>query len=189
MTTNFTSLAGKLLIAMPNIDDERFEKAVIYVSAHTENDGAMGLVINRPADRIRFRDIVEQMGMIYKHADYEPDILLGGPTQLTRGFILHSDDYQSDTTLSHHQDIALTTSERILTDVVAGQGPKHFLLALGCATWIAGQLEEEIMSNVWLTTEVNSDLLFRVPYEHRWEMALSTLGVSAPLLFSEYGKA
>ena len=189
MTANFTSLAGKLLIAMPNIDDDRFDRAVIYVSAHTENDGAMGIVINRPADKIRFRDIVEQMGMPYTSTEYEPDVLLGGPTQLTRGFILHSDDYRSETTLSHHQDISLTTSERILSDVASHQGPKHFLLALGCATWIAGQLEEEIMSNVWLTTDANSDLLFRIPYELRWETALATLGVSAPLLFSEYGKA
>ncbi|MBR5130312.1 MAG: YqgE/AlgH family protein [Alphaproteobacteria bacterium] len=189
MTANFTSLAGKLLIAMPNIDDDRFNKAVIYVSAHTENDGAMGLVINRPADKIHFRDIMEQMDLPYISHDKEPDVLLGGPTQLTRGFILHSDEYHGTTTLSHHQDISLTTSERILSDVSTGQGPKHFILALGCATWIAGQLEEEIMSNVWLTTDANSDLLFHTPYENRWETALATLGVSPPLLFSEFGKA
>lgn len=189
MTTNFSSFAGKLLIAMPNIDDDRFEKAVIYVSAHTEESGAMGIVINKPADKIRFRDIMEQMNIACHMATQTPDILIGGPVQLTRGFILHSDEYQAQNILSHHHDIALTTSERILLDVAAGKGPKHLILALGCATWVAGQLEEEIMSNVWLTAEANSDLIFRVPYGHRWETALASLGISAPLFFSEFGKA
>lgn len=185
----FHSLAGQLLIAMPSMDDERFEKAVIYISAHTEETGAMGLVINRPAQKINFADIVDQMGILKNDRIHQPDILLGGPDQITRGFILHSDDYAQTPPLSHYNNISLTTSEDILKDVVTGHGPKDILLALGCATWISGQLEEEIMSNVWLTAPANSDLLFHEPYSHRWEKALSSIGVEAPMLSNEFGKS
>ncbi len=189
MTTNFSSFAGKLLIAMPNIDDDRFDKSVIYVSAHTEDTGAMGIVINKPTEKIRFKDIMEQMNVPCGNMVTEPDILIGGPTQLTRGFILHSDDYRTDTNLSHYQNITLSTSEKVLLDVAAGQGPEKMILALGCATWVAGQLEEEIMSNVWLTIDAKTNLLFDIPYANRWETALASLGISAPLFFSDFGKA
>lgn len=185
----FLSMAGKVLIAMPNIDDDRFEKAVIYVSAHTEDTGAMGLVINKPAKKIKFHEILSQMNIPCASQINDPDILWGGPDQLTRGFMLHSDDYKANSTLSHHGNIALTTSEHILLDVAAGIGPQHLILALGCSTWIAGQLEEELMSNVWLTADASSDLLFHTPYEYRWEKALSSLGVYAPLLSGDFGKA
>lgn len=182
-------MAGKLLIAMPNIDDDRFDKTVIYVSAHTEDTGAMGLVINRPAKKIKFHEILSEMNIPCASLATEPDILWGGPDQLTRGFILHSDDYLTENTLSHHGHIALTTSERILLDVAAGQGPKNLILALGCSTWIAGQLEEELMSNVWLTADSSPKLLFDTPYKNRWETALASLGVKAPLLSGDFGKA
>lgn len=187
--TGFTSLAGQFLIAVPDIDDDRFDKAVIYVSAHTEDTGAMGIIINKPAEKIHFFDILDQMNIPHHAAAFEPDVLMGGPAQVTRGFILHSDDYKSDTALSCYDHIALTTSERILLDVAAGMGPKHLLLALGCATWVAGQLEEEIMSNVWLTAPADADLLFRVPYAHRWEKALTSIGVDPSFLSTTFGKA
>lgn len=187
--SDFISLAGHLLIAMPNIDDDRFDKAVIYVSAHTEDTGAMGIVINRPADKIRFFTLLDQMNIPHTQASFEPDVLIGGPAQVTRGFILHSDDYNADTVLSCHNHIALTTSERILLDVAAGQGPRHLMLALGCATWISGQLEEELMSNVWLTAPANTDIVFHTPYAHRWEKALNSIGVQPPFLSAEFGKA
>lgn len=190
MTNNeFSSLAGKLLIAMPNIDDNRFERAVIYISVHTQDNGAMGVVINKPAEKISFFDILEQIGMPHIVSGKQPDILWGGPDQITRGFMLYSNDYKAEHELAVHDFVAVTTSERILLDAALGKGPEKLMLALGCSTWVDGQLEEEIMSNIWLTTDATEELLFHTPYEERWEKALASLGVDAPLLAGEFGKA
>lgn len=185
----FTSLTGQVLIATPTIDDDRFEKAVIYISAHTENTGAMGIVINRPALKMTFYEILEQLNISPNHIKQIPTVLLGGPEQLSRGFILHSTDYHSDLSLSINNDISLTTSQDILRDLANDKGPKECLLALGCATWAPGQLEEELMSNVWLTAPATENLLFRIPFDQRWEHALSSIGVNAALLSTEFGKA
>ncbi|MBR4927733.1 MAG: YqgE/AlgH family protein [Alphaproteobacteria bacterium] len=185
----FCSLAGKLLIAMPNIDDNRFDRAVIYVSAHTQDNGAMGIVINKPAEKISFFDILEQIGVPHVALEKQVDVLWGGPDQMTRGFMLHSNDYKAEHQVSVHEMAAVTTSERILLDTALGKGPDKLILALGCSTWVDGQLEEEIMSNIWLTADATEELLFHTPYEERWEKALATLGVDAPLLAGEFGKA
>lgn len=185
----FNSLAGQVLIAAPNIDDDRFEKAIIYLSAHTIDTGAMGIVINRPMPTMSFYEILEQLGIPIKHLKEIPAILMGGPTQQSRGFILHSNEYHSNMSLSVHHDIALTTSQDILRDMADGNGPKECLIALGCATWQAGQLEEELMSNIWLTAPATPELLFRTPFDNRWDKALGSIGVTATLLSSEFGKA
>lgn len=185
----FSSLAGQLLIAMPGIDDDRFDKAVIYISTHTPEAGAMGIVINYPAQKMSLYEILEQLSIPYDKMDNPPAILLGGPDQMTRGFILHSNDYHSDLSVSIDKDISLTASQDILKDLINGKGPRYTLIALGCATWTAGQLEEEIMSNIWLTAPASIDLLFKTPYAHMWEEALSSIGVNAPMLANDFGKA
>ena len=188
-TPNFTSLTGQFLIAMPGIDDERFEKSVIYITTHSEEAGAMGLVINYPATRISFYDVLEQLNISGENLTHAPTLLLGGPDQVTRGFILHSDDYKNDLSISTANGIMMTASQDILKDIVDGKGPKEVLIALGCATWVSGQLEEELMSNIWLTSKATKEILFDTPYAHRWEKALEGLGVDATLLSSDFGKA
>lgn len=187
--SKFSSLAGQLLIAMPGIDDDRFEKAVIYIATHTPESGAMGIVINYPAQKMSLYEILDQLSIPHDKMENPPAILLGGPDQITRGFILHSNDYHSDLSVAIDKDISLTASQDILKDLIDGKGPKYTLIALGCATWAAGQLEEEIMSNIWLTAPADIDLLFKTPYAHIWEKTLLSIGVNAPMLANDFGKA
>ncbi len=187
--SKFSNLAGQLLIAMPGIDDDRFDKAVIYIATHTPESGAMGIVINYPAQKMSLYEILDQLSIPHDKMENPPAILLGGPDQITRGFILHSNDYHSDLSVAIDRDISLTASQDILKDLIDGKGPKYTLIALGCATWAAGQLEEEIMSNIWLTAPADIDLLFKTPYAHIWEKALLSIGVNAPMLANDFGKA
>ncbi len=193
MTNNdlpaFCSLAGQILIAMPGIDDDRFERAVIYICSHTEQDGAVGLVLNHPANRLFLKDIAAQLNL-------EPDIqmgnkplFIGGPDQITRGFVLHSDDYRSISTCPIRNGIALTATQDIIRDIAVGRGPAQSLIALGRASWIRGQLEEEIMTNIWLTADPTNDLIFKTPFTDQWESALSLLGIRPELLNPTAGKA
>lgn len=188
-TPVFTPLTGQFLIAMPGIDDERFEKTVIYITAHSEESGAMGIVINVPSTNLSFFDILDQLNLTHDGLHETPVVMLGGPDQVTRGFILHTSDYNTDMTIRVADNVCMTASQDILKDIIQGRGPKESLIALGCATWVPGQLEEEIMSNIWLTTPGADELLFKTPYAHRWEKALSLLGVDASLLSSQFGKA
>lgn len=189
--SHFQSLKGQLLVAMPGIDDLRFNKTVIYIYEHSLEFGAHGLVINKPANKMSFNDILTQLKIdtIDTSKTHVPQILLGGPDQITHGFILHSDDYFRPETCFIENNIALTSTQDILEDIAAGNGPNQSLIALGCASWIRGQLEDEIMSNVWLTVPADPHLLFQTPFSNRWEKAIEGLGINHFYLTNISGKA
>ncbi len=182
--TGGTCLEGHFLIAMPNIGDPRFERAVIYMCAHT-GQGAMGLIINHRARGLDFATLLEQLGILSGEEQIRlPEtlrakpVLIGGPVEPARGFVLHSADYHlPDGTLNVTGSIALTATMDILQAMAAGAGPSQALLALGYAGWSAGQLEAELAANGWLTCEADEDILFDTPMEERYEKALARLGV------------
>lgn len=185
----FTSLKGQFLIAMPQIDDLRFNKSVIYIYEHTRAGGA-GIVINHPADKMSFVDILDQLKIEHPVLPNPPKIVLGGPDKFTNGFILHTSDYKTEETIFVADGISLTATQNILYDIARGRGPQKSLIALGCATWIGGQLEDELMSNVWLTASLDTaSFLFDIPFSKRWETALSCLGIKAQYLSTECGQA
>lgn len=185
---SFESLKGQFLIAMPQIDDLRFDKSVIYIYEHTQ-DGAAGIVINRPADRMSFIEILDQLKIEHPPLQNPPTIILGGPDKFTNGFILHTPDYKTHETMQIAECVSMTATQDILFDIAQGRGPQKSLISLGCATWIAGQLEDEIMSNVWLTAPVDTRVLFDVPFSKKWETALDQLGIHSQYLSTEFGSA
>lgn len=184
-----SSLEGQFLIAMPTMGDPRFDRSVIYMCAHGP-DGAMGLVINKPADNISFPELLEQL-KIETDADMHFDVPVqaGGPVEQGRGFVLHSTDYEQASTLRVAPDIGLTATVDVLRKIATGRGPKQALLALGYAGWGAGQLEAEISANGWLHGPADADLLFAHNFADKWEKALGTLGVDPALLSHDAGHA
>ena len=185
----FTSLAGSFLIAMPDIEDRRFQKAVIYVTQHTENEGAVGLIINKPLAKISYQDILAQLYISYDDKTPFQPVLDGGPDRKMQGFILHSSDSFYPETSAVTNEINLTATQEILTDIALGKAPQNYLLAIGCATWSPSQMEEEIMGNIWLTAPARTDILFQIPYEERWEKALNSIGINPASFSSKAGKA
>lgn len=183
-----TTLVNHFLIAMPGLQDPNFSRTVTYIFEHTEQ-GAMGIVINRPMD-ISLRDILEQLDI----SSEDPEILripiyLGGPVQTDRGFVLHSDGYQYDSTMKVTPQLSLTTSRDVLEAIATGGGPERRLIALGYAGWAGGQLETELSTNAWLSGPADSEILFRVPAGARWRAAAGLLGVDLNLLSAEAGHA
>ena len=185
----FTSFAGSFLIAMPNVEDKRFQHSVIYVTQHTENKGASGLIINKPIPKISCQDILSQLRIQYDESRCFPPILDGGPDRKMQGFIIHSADVFYPETVAITNEVHLTATQEILSDIAVGKAPKNYLLAVGCCTWSPSQMEEEIMGNIWLTIPANTDILFHTPYEERWEGALKLLGITPELFSSQAGKA
>lgn len=185
--TDNRSLTGQLLIAVPGIDDIRFNRSVVYIFSHDEAEGARGLVINKPAEKLFLRDILSQLKITESSVDLP--LLLGGPDKLTSGFILHSPDYRVPATHPIDEEISLTATQDILTDIAAGKGPKEYLMALGCSTWTRGQLEDELSGNVWLTAPATKELLFHTPFEDRWHLALKNIGIESYRLSALAGKA
>ena len=184
----FQSLKGQLLIAVPGIDDDRFNQAVVYIYAHTEDIGAQGLVINKPAQKLYLQDVMKQLRLPLSVARNTP-VLLGGPDHLTSGFILHTPDYHCPATHLVNEDVSLTATQDILHDISLGKGPESYLMTLGCSSWDKGQLEDELMGNVWLTMPATHQILFHTPFADRWACALRTLGVEAYRLSGTAGKA
>ncbi len=181
-------LTGQLLIAMPNMRDPRFARSVIYVCAHNA-DGAMGLVVNRLIGSVTFPDLLEQLGIEGGTACEEIRVHFGGPVESGRGFVLHSGDYRHDSTLQVDEEMALTATVDILTDIAQGRGPRCSLLALGYAGWGPGQLDSEIQANGWLNVAADETLVFDDELESKWERAIGKLGIDVSLLSGEAGHA
>ncbi len=183
------SLAGKLLIAMPNMGDLRFRRTVIYMCAHSP-DGALGLIINKHAGQISFPDLLEQLDMKCAPGTEHIRIQLGGPVETGRGFILHTDDYfLKGVTMPVREHVGLTTSMDILRDMAEGRGPQKVLVALGYSGWGPGQLEYEIQGNAWLHCNADTDLIFSTSLEGKWDAALAKLGINPGNLSGTSGRA
>lgn len=181
-------LSGQFLVAMPTMEDTRFEKSVIYVCAHSE-DGAMGLIVNKPLEELQFPDILEQIGIESTPACERITVHCGGPVESARGFVLHSSDYQRDGTLVVDETVALSATTEILKAIAYGTGPKKSLMALGYAGWGEGQLDEEIKSNAWLCIPADGELLWTYDDDAKWDGALGRLGISPAMLVGDAGHA
>ena len=189
-------LDGQLLVAMPTMQDERFARAVIYVCAHS-SEGAMGIVINQPAQNIRFPDLLVQLDVIPSSGLIElPDqadavrVLKGGPVETGRGFVLHTADFFiENSTLPIEQGICLTATLDILKAIARGKGPASAVLALGYAGWAPGQLENEIHQNGWLHCAADLDLIFGQDAEAKYTQAMQKIGINLGMLSSEAGHA
>lgn len=181
------NLTGKLLIAMPGMGDPRFEHAVVFICAHSD-EGAMGLIVNKPAD-VRFSELLEQLD-IEGPEGADTQVHFGGPVENGRGFVLHSDDYMSNiSTLTVGGGFGMTATLDILEDIAAGRGPVRLIMALGYAGWGPGQLEAEIRQNGWLTCDADARLVFGASDGTKWAGALKMLGVDAVALSSTAGRA
>ena len=181
-------LTGKLLIAMPGMGDPRFEHAVVYLCAHSD-EGAMGLIINKPTADIHFRDLLKQLDLPVSPEVPAIPVHFGGPVEHARGFVLHSADFTSKAqSLDVDEGIRMTGTLDVLEAMGRGFGPDKALMALGYAGWGPGQLEGEIAQNAWLTCDASADLIFGSD-DGKWEAALAVLGVSALSLSSAAGRA
>ena len=181
-------LTGNLLLAMPQMKDDRFMRSVVYVCAHT-SDGAMGLVINKIVESVNFPELLDQLNIDSESANPEILVHFGGPVETGRGFVLHSADYAQDATLVINEHFALTATVDILKSIANGEGPKKSILALGYAGWEPGQLDKEIQANGWLSLPADADLVFDVRPNTKWEKAMGKIGIDFNMLSGQAGHA
>lgn len=181
-------LAGQLLVATPVIESGCFQKSVVYVFNHGP-EGAMGLIINQPLELINYNSLLEGMNLPKDSPASEIPVYFGGPVERTRGFVVHSTDYQRDFTLARSIELAITASSAILGDIVAGNGPKHAALIVGYAGWGAGQLEAEIEQNSWISVPATEKLMFGTDNELKWATASKSLGIDMAFFSTTVGHA
>ncbi len=189
-------LDGQMLIATPAMSDERFMRSVIYICAHS-SEGAMGIIVNRPASNIKFPELLVKLRVIpqaelidVSSRQENVKVMKGGPVEAERGFVLHSSDFFiENSTLPIDDGICLTATLDILKAIARGNGPQSAVLALGYAGWAPGQLEHEIQDNGWLHCSADTDLLFGTDVEAKYDRALNKIGVRPGMLSSEIGHA
>ena len=187
---NFESLKGHFLIAMPQMEGSAFANTLTYLCEH-DQEGAMGLVINQPTD-IHIAEIFSQLNIDPNpEAKSQTPVYCGGPVQGERGFILHQGRVNKtwDSTLKIAHNLQLTTSRDILDSIAQEEGPQNCLIALGYAGWGAGQLEQELVENCWLTTPADLGIIFDTPNEQRLSAAASLLGIRLDQLSMQAGHA
>jgi len=182
------ALSGQLLVALPSLADPNFSRSITLVCQH-DADGAMGVTINRPSE-YTLGEVFRQMGI--ERADAAlcaRPVVAGGPVHPERGFVLHDGDRAWDSTLAIADGLFVTTSRDVLEALASGEGPPSAMVALGCAGWGAGQLEQELVENSWLTVPADHELLFELPLEQRWQAAAGRIGVDLSRLTDYSGHA
>ncbi|MDD5276990.1 MAG: YqgE/AlgH family protein [Methylovulum sp.] len=186
--TQATYLNNQFIIAMPSLADPNFSHTVTFLCQHSK-EGALGIVINRPTS-MKLGEIFAQMDMpITSLSATETPIFMGGPMQQDRGFVLHTPGGNWNASLAISDSIALTTSRDVLEAIAIGEGPEHYLVALGYAGWGEGQLEQEILDNAWLNTPYGEQILFDTPVNLRWNAAAEQIGIDINRLTTPAGHA
>jgi putative transcriptional regulator len=193
MSAASINLTNQFLIAMPGMEDDNFSRAVVYLCEHSAN-GALGLVINRPTD-ITLKSLFAKVELSLDRDEFAAQpVFFGGPVQTERGFVLHEKSgvegslYTSTLSIPGGS-LEMTTSKDVLEALANGAGPRRVLITLGYSGWSAGQLEEEIGRNGWLTVDADPAVIFDTPVEQRYDRALSLLGFDPLMLSQEAGHA
>jgi putative transcriptional regulator len=182
-------LTGKLLVAMPQMQDVRFSQSVILLCDYSAK-GAMGLILNKPSADIRMSDVLDQLDIQPTPEAAGMVVHFGGPVETGRGFVLHSPDYTSSLqTLQVAGGFSMTATLDILEEIARGMGPAKSLMMLGYAGWGPGQLDREIAQNGWLTADASPALVFDTPARSKWAAALESIGVDALSLSTDAGHA
>ena len=178
---------GQMLLASPAIGDQRFERSVIYL-CHQGEDGALGLVVNKIAEKIQFTDVLDHLNIPFASSFERISVHVGGPVESSRGFVLHSPEKMFAGTIELG-DLAMTASADILKQIAEGKGPKEYVFLLGYAGWGTGQLDKEIERNAWLHLPFDRDLVFGEDDQDKWSRAMQKLGISPHLLSGVSGNA
>jgi putative transcriptional regulator len=184
-----TSLAGQLLVAMPQMGDPRFARSVIYLCTHSGEAGAMGLVVNKLLGPLTLAELFAQLDIEAAAISRDHPVHFGGPVEPGRGFVLHTADYSEEATLPIADDIAITATLDIMRAIGRGEGPRHSLFALGYAGWAPGQLDAEIHANGWLSVAADESIVFDRDQDGKWQRALAKMGVNLTLLSNDVGHA
>lgn len=181
-------LTGKLLVAMPQMGDPRFHKAVIFICAHDVN-GAMGLVINHTLPGLELSELLSQLHIEGNQTSPDIPVMSGGPVETGRGFILHKGDFRQIDSLKIESDIYVTGTIDALKAIAQGKGPDEMLFILGYAGWTAGQLDLEMQQNAWLVVDADPALIFDSNPDECWDLAIRKIGIDPNMLSGEAGRA
>jgi len=177
-------LTGQLLVAAPALAETFFERTVIYLCAHSEQDGAMGLIVNKRLAQPGLDDLFAQLGIDPNPPERRIGVCMGGPVEHSRGFVLHSADWAGEGSLAVDGHTTLTASLDILREIAAGRGPEQAMMALGHAAWAPGQLEQEILrDSSWFVAPASNEIVFGADHTKKWRQALDAIEID-PLLFS-----
>lgn len=186
---NIQTLQNYFLIATPAMAGSFWENAVIYICEHDQQDGTMGIMVSHPSKDITFDEITREMKIPTTKYNQDPIILMGGPVEANRGFILHDDGYSHESTLDLAPRIHLTATNEIVGKIAEGKAPANLNFCLGYAGWDAGQLEDEIAENSWLMMEADPEILYNTPITERHQACLQQLGIDPSRMSALSGHA
>ena len=177
----YNSLKGKFLISSPNINDDRFKKTLIYIISDNEN-GTMGIIVNKPALNIDISTLINKTKV---NITKKPKIYYGGPVEIDRGFIVHTNDYKKGSNITElDHNLAISSDISIIKDILRGLGPSKSIFTLGYTGWASYQLQYEINNNAWFEIELDSEIIFSSNYKNKWSIAIKELGIDQKLLKS-----
>ena len=181
-------LQGQLLVSTPLITSTCFHKSVIYLFAHND-EGAMGAIINQPLEMVHYSTLLEGDELPEDEFKEEISVYNGGPVDRSRGFVVHTNDYNDEGTIFQGDSVSVSANTEILRDMITNRGPRKSLLTVGYAGWAPGQLEQEIEENSWITVPASEELIFDIDDDMKWSTASQSLGIDMNFFSTVVGHA
>jgi putative transcriptional regulator len=185
--TIIDTLAGAFLLSTPQMPDPRFAEQVIYICSHSD-EGAVGIAINKPDPGITLDDVLRSSNLPVP-PELNRLVYIGGPVEPNAAFILYRSDYITEQQLEVSQTVSLSRNNKVLEDIAYGRGPEKYLFAVGYAGWGPGQLEQELVSQGWLTIPADDSIIFDVPDEEKWRLAAAQYGIDISTFQDYIGNA
>ncbi len=173
--TVIDSLTGSFLLSTPQMPDPRFAEQVIYICAHN-HEGAMGVAINKPNPQLTLEEVLLSNNFPVPPETTAP-VYMGGPVEMNAGFVLYQSDYSTEQQIAVSSTVSLSRENKVLEDIAYQRGPEKFLFIVGYAGWGPGQLEEELVSQGWLTIPAQDSIIFDVPDDMKWRQAAALYGI------------
>jgi putative transcriptional regulator len=176
-----SSLAPSLLMSMPQLTDPNFNRTVILLCKHSDDQGAFGLVVNRPL--VTSGRVVVNLDPPVS-SERELEVWVGGPVEPHRSWILVDGPADAEVvSVPIAEGLFLSTSPDLLRRLLEPEPPlPRARLMVGYSGWGPGQLEAELEASSWLMSDVDRDLIFDTPPEQMWETAIRRLGADPAAL-------
>ena len=170
----YNSVKNHFLIATEKMTDDRFSESVI-IMLESNKDGAWGLAINKHIGTMPIALLIDPSLNTSKEREelfkINVPIFWGGPVEQKEIFVLHSIEYESDTT-KKYEKVSVSQDYNILLDIAKNRGPKKSLVIFGYSGWGNGQLEGEMERDHWILSDIDLDITFDMESKKKWNKAL-----------------
>lgn len=165
------NLTNHFLVAMPSLSQDVFTGSVVFITEHSLENGAIGVIVNKPLGKT-LKNAFQDVDLTAYNPNWaDSQLYLGGPVSAENGFVLHR------TMSADGKLFELTNNRNVLSEIAESQFKDDLFISIGYAAWTSLQVEAEIKHNDWLVVKADAGLIFEIDPINRYDEAMRLLGI------------